>query len=66
MCWRTVRGNFRTGFLCQHEPATLQLQTENQTERENPCMLSDISHERKAPQTGQGQMENRNTRTAGY
>ena len=35
--------NFRTGFLCQYEPATLQLQAENQTERENPCMLSDNS-----------------------
>lgn len=66
MCGRTVRRNFCTGFLCQHESAPLQLQAENQAERENPCMLSDISHERKAPQTGQGQMENRNTRTAGY
>lgn len=66
MCGRTVRRNFRTGFLCQHEPATLQLQTENQTEREDTYMLSDIPHERKAPQTGQGQMESRNTGIAGY
>lgn len=66
MCWRTVRGNFRTGLLCQYEPAPLQLQVENQTTRENPCMLSDISDGRETFQTGQGQMESRNTGTAGY
>ena len=66
MCWRTVRGNFRTGFLCQYESSPLQLQAKNKTERENTCMLSDIPDERETLQAGQGQMERQNTETAGY
>ena len=53
-------------FYANMNPATLQLQVENQTERENPCMLSDIPDGRETLQTGQGQMERRDTGIAGY
>ncbi len=45
-------------------PATLQ--TENQTERKNTCLLSDIPDERKTAQTGQGELEEEYPENAGY
>lgn len=54
---RTIRRNFRTGFLCQYESSPLQLQSINKTERENTCMLSDIPDERISPVQVQKQMD---------